>query len=590
MATLASLPVAQSDPDPLDTLRGPGRRVLLVCPPFQHARLASLSTAQLATLLRDRDVVCGEAYVHFELLRCLGREAYERITDRDEGLIGELLFAEGLHGEVTDATAAARLESCFGPPARREELRATLAAHCLRQLEHHQPEVVGFTTSLNQLLPALWMADLFKRRDPSLIVVLGGSGCAEPMGSQVVAGYPWVDYVVSGHGERPLLVLAAGELPARGVLRSHHPVNLDRLPMVDYAAFLEQAGELAEERLNLTFESSRGCWWGEKNHCTFCGLNHLEMAFNEKSSERVVAEVRSLWERYGRDLFATDTILSRRHLREVIPRLGEFASRPILFYETKANATEAEIAALRRANVVALQPGIESLSTRLLGLLKKGVTTLRNLAYLKWCREQDIAVVWNQLCGIPGEEAEDYEQQIALMEWIPHLQPPGSAHLVRIDRFSPYFESYADHGYSRIEPFTEYRWLHPHLDVAALRDVAYHFSGHGSVRPEAYLERLTAAVKRWQERHARGEGLFLDPSRGLVRNGSESALRVRMTPVLERLVGVTHEVAPVRRVLEQTGLRRADLEAVAREGLLYIERDKVINLVVRRGRVSTDAE
>lgn len=111
------------------------------------------------------------------------------------------------------------------------------------------------------------------------------------------------------------------------------------------------------------------------------------MHFTSKSSDRVVSEVRTLWEKYGKPMFATDTIMAREHLKTV-PELARFSSRPALFYEVKSNMSEADIAALRKANAVTLQPGIESLNTRLLGLLKKGVSTIRNMALLKWCRER----------------------------------------------------------------------------------------------------------------------------------------------------------------------------------------------------------
>src|SRR5882762_8393367 len=97
---------------------------------------------------------------------------------------------------------------------------------------------------------------------------------------------------------------------------------------------------------------------------------------------------------------ATDTILSRTHLKEAIPALAGFEQRPRLFYEVKANMTQAEVIALRHANAVTLQPGIESLSTRLLQLMHKGTSAIQNLALLKWCREQGISLAWNQLCGI----------------------------------------------------------------------------------------------------------------------------------------------------------------------------------------------
>lgn len=32
----------------------------------------------------------------------------------------------------------------------------------------------------------------------------------------------------------------------------------------------------------LVLEGARGCWWGEKHHCTFCGLNGSLMKFRSK--------------------------------------------------------------------------------------------------------------------------------------------------------------------------------------------------------------------------------------------------------------------------------------------------------------------
>ena len=31
-------------------------------------------------------------------------------------------------------------------------------------------------------------------------------------------------------------------------------------------------------------ETSRGCWWGERSHCTFCGLNGMGMTYRSKNS------------------------------------------------------------------------------------------------------------------------------------------------------------------------------------------------------------------------------------------------------------------------------------------------------------------
>jgi ribosomal peptide maturation radical SAM protein 1 len=403
------------------------------------------------------------------------------------------------------------------------------------------------------------------------------------MGVGLLRAYPQLDYVVSGYGEEPLLLLARGARPSEKLLKSYRTPQLDQLPLVDYSAFLDQFAEFGEAKLWLCFESSRGCWWGMKNHCTFCGLNGAEMKFFEKSSERVVDEVRTLWQRHKRDLFATDTIMPRKHLAKVLPELATQTEKPGLFYEVKVNMSAADLALLGRANVKAVQPGIESLSTHLLSLMKKGVTTIQNLALLKYCREQGIAVGWNQLCGIPGETLADYHEQIALMAKIPQLPPPETVNPVRLDRYSPYFKAYVAYGWQRIEPLAEYRGLHPQLSESELLEIAYHFNGVGGVTTDAYLEPLSAAVDTWNQRFRNGEGFFVHPENGLVRNEAVGATSLKGGAVLERVLECTHEINLLPRVVEHAGCKVEALQSLVEQGLLFIEAGKVVNLAVRVG-------
>jgi hypothetical protein len=48
-----------------------------------------------------------------------------------------------------------------------------------------------------------------------------------------------------------------------------------------------------------------------------------------------------------------------------------------------------------------------------------------------------------------------------------------------------------------------------------------------------------------------------------------------------RILELTHEVAPVSRVLEQAGCLRSVLEQLEKNGILYIEDERVINLAIR---------
>ncbi len=562
------------------------RRVLLVCMPFQHLDVSSLGVGLLATVLRREGIPCGELYPHFELARLIGRRAYGVISESGakNTILGEVLFAEH-HRGAEDERIDRRLRPLFGDRAARTRLLDELAASCLAQIEDAGPELVGFSTSFNQLFPSLWLARLIKQRWPAVRIVLGGASCSTPMGPRISEHYPEVDLVVSGYGERILVELARGRVGfGTRFLHSDARAALDSLPVPDYEPFLRawrRAGDGPGGGPRLAFESSRGCWWGEKHHCKFCGLNQDEIRFDAKSSERVVEEIRTLWDRHHLALFATDTILSRTHLKEVMPRLAGYDDRPELFYEVKANMSRRELEAMRRANVTSIQPGIESLSTRLLKLLDKGVKAIQNLALLKWCREQGVSPVWNLLYGIPGEQPADYRAQIELIERIPHLPPPEGAHLIQLDRFSPYFDSYREHGWSGIEPLPEYRLLHAGMSEEALRDVAYHFDGVGPpFAADEYAAELRAAVDRWRARHAAGDGIYRGRSGGLLRVRGGRLEALERDDRVDAVVRRTDELVGVGTLLEDTGADEALLARLVDLGVLWREAGQLINLVV----------
>jgi ribosomal peptide maturation radical SAM protein 1 len=585
-----TLPIVdESGRPPLEATGSPVSRVMLVCMPFQHLKLSSLSVGLLATVLRDHGIACREAYLHFAFARLVGRRAYTIISDSGSKntILGEVLFAEHYRGAPDEGTDRA-LEPVFGAREARGALMASFAACCLETIARADCGIVGFSTSFNQLFPSLWLARLIKAQSPATRIVFGGSACSSPMGERIAEYYPDVDLVVSGFGEQPLLDLALGRTGFESrFVHNDQPVNLDTLPIPDYEAFVGEwraFDDHSDGGVQLTFETSRGCWWGQKHHCKFCGLNQREMAFNAKSSERVVEEVRALWDRHGLGLFATDTILSRKHLKEALPRLAEYSKKPELFYEVKANMARREVATLRAANVSTIQPGIESLNSTLLRLIDKGVRAIQNLALLKWCREEGITPTWNILYGIPGERKEYYFEQIELFDRIPHFRPPEGAHLIQLDRFSPYFNSYREHGWLGIEPLPAYRLLHRDMSEQALRDVAYHFDGIGApFVVQEYESLLKAAVDRWKMRHQAGDGMYRDPAEGLLAVADGTISTIEGDDRLDAVIACTREIVDVGRVIAETRADDRLLTELVDLGVLWREGDQLINLVVEIG-------
>ena len=154
---------------------------------------------------------------------------------------------------------------------------------------------------------------------------------------------------------------------------------------------------------------------------------------------------------------ATGVILPHRFFESLLPRLARADLGLTIFYEVKSNLTYHQIELLASAGVRLLQPGIESLSTPILRLMRKGVTGFQNLRLLKWAAELGVDVAWNLLYDFPGEDKGEYTQMAALVPLISHLQPPhAGCRRVRIDRFSPLFSDKDRFGHKSLSPYPAY--------------------------------------------------------------------------------------------------------------------------------------
>jgi len=384
-------------------------------------------------------------------------------------------------------------------------------------------DLVGFSSTYDQNLAVLALAGRLAEEYPGLAKVFGGANFDGEMGPELMRSYPCIDYVITGEADLALPAfaarLSAGQSPADipGVwVRSADgtvsgsgatsPVrDMDALATPDYDdyfAALDRLGSkavLGGTKVSLVYEASRGCWWGEKHHCTFCGLNALGMTFRSKSPARVLAELKELTSRHRvLDVAAVDNIIDHRYLTSVCADLRETGWDLRLFFEVKANLNRSQLQTLRQAGINAIQPGIESLNSHVLTLMRKGSTMLTNVRLLKWSRFYGIDVAWNILAGFPGETDADYEQQLALVPTLQHLQPPSGVGRIWLERFSPYFTG--DYPIHDVRPEDAYRFVYPQPDIA-LERIAYYFAYRAEgVASREVRDRLRDAVRQWRAR------------------------------------------------------------------------------------------
>jgi ribosomal peptide maturation radical SAM protein 1 len=257
---------------------------------------------------------------------------------------------------------------------------------------------------------------------------------------------------------------------------------------------------LRPDEIRLPYESSRGCWWGAKHHCTFCGLNALGIGYREKKPEKVLDEIGGLVATHpAATIVMVDNIMPFSYFETLIPELARRQPRLKLFYEQKANLSFARMQMLADAGVRWIQPGIEALDTSLLKLMRKGSSLRSNLDCLRFARGLAIHVSWNLLVDFPGDEDAPYEAMGRIVPYLFHLQPPSGVTPLSIERFSPYFDEAADFEIANIRPIADYELAFPGADLDRL---AYHFVGdYASAyrrRPDL-VENLAAQVGLWQQ-------------------------------------------------------------------------------------------
>jgi ribosomal peptide maturation radical SAM protein 1 len=503
--------------------------------PWATSARPSLSLGILSAVLRGKGYDCDVLYPNIFLSALMGYKGYEYITNTPVLFgLAEHLFAVTVFG--LDDLRSEQYLSSFASGVRpdgnspdawnsalftlRDRIIPDLLDAFTEELLCRRPDVVGFTCTFNQVMPSVALAKRLKSADPAVQVLLGGPCVHGEMGvcySRIFRDY--VDAVFIGEADHLLpeylSTLARGEtvqglagVAAGGESKGEAPLfdKLDELPTPDFSDYFAFREQLAEEGFKLApfhslpFEASRGCWWGEKHHCTFCGLNNLGMGYRRKSVAKVVGELSSLSETHGvTNFMAADNILDYRAYVDLLPALAAIPADFRFFFELKANVRREDVEKLAAAGVTWVQPGFESFSDRVLRLMRKGATAFQNVQTLKWLCEFGIEVSYNLLVGFPGETDEDYLEMVGLMEKIQHLPSPGlEANVVQVQRFAPFHFDHEGQGIGEIRGAGFYDYLIPRA-VASSDEFAYFFERDiPSDSPlQRHLDSVNEMLARW---------------------------------------------------------------------------------------------
>ncbi|PXX71593.1 ribosomal peptide maturation radical SAM protein 1 [Nocardia tenerifensis] len=607
-------------------------KVLLVSMPWNLLETPSLPVATLRVVAAQR---CGVAHEVGD--RYLNLAWAEYLRDATDGHIGipeyDYVANVGVWHGMGDWIFTPALYDT--PEWRRDRYEAYLARRGVRlgaslEMARHSrafiemqaeriadeaPDLIGFSSTFQQNVPSLALAKRIKALRPETTIIMGGGNCDMPMGPAIHRNFSFIDYVMSGeaeqsfvdfldylHGERSASAVRglSWRAPDRTTVTNPPAPSpaMHTIPAPDYTEWFAAlaASPIRDAiRPRLVYEAARGCWWGEKHTCTFCGLNGLTMKFRSRPAEQVLTHLHELVERHRvLDIVAVDNILDMEYLRTLLPRLAELDWDLHFYYEVKANLREDDIRLLRRAGLVHIQPGIENLSSRVLSIMDKGVHATQNVKLLRDCENHDITVDWNYLYGFPGETEDDYAIVLRQLPALAHLQPPGGSVRILLERYSPHFER-PELGFRERRPAALYDHVYD-LDREQLEDLAYQFDAPHCGIGTDYEGTVRSAITSWQQVYLASSLVARElPDRTLLIEDRRAGwpahdLKIEAGPAAElfRRLHTPHTIAGAARAAGLTPEAADELVGEwERLGLVFHEGGRVVSLPTRRASIKS---
>ena len=475
--------------------------VALISMPSQSAGIPSIQLALLKPTLEKAGIPVQAFSLFMYLGTHIGWRLSESLAEVWPSLVGEWVWSKAAFGEEANPeveeyflahqeifAAMCKAAGCTLEDLRRlrNEGAQAFIDFCVDSTDWGRFGLIGFTVVYQQLLSSLALARALKKRYPQVPIIMGGGSMEDDIAGEIMKGCPQIDYVHCGDADVgfPELVhrLYAGksmeghlgimwrdpqnQVRYAGRAPNFHAMNETPIPDFDEFYYARRASGYESwgraRRVQLPVETSRGCWWGEKNHCTFCGLNRSGMEFRAKSVDNVVEQLEALSSRYSCfNFFAIDNIMAPEYTEKLFSRLAAANSDIAMHYEIRPNFSRTQLARMLRGGLHSVLPGVESFSTNILKSMRKFTTGMRNIELVKWCTYYRINVTYNILCRFPGETESDYRTQCEVMAKIPHLQPPYAAVMARADRGSPMFTDPASQSISRLVPFKCYQYIFP---------------------------------------------------------------------------------------------------------------------------------
>jgi radical SAM superfamily enzyme YgiQ (UPF0313 family) len=283
-------------------------------------------------------------------------------------------------------------------------------------LRKFNPDIVGLTCYTSPAIKDVMQVSKITKENSKAIVLVGGPHATlEP---KSLLDYPYIDYVVRGEGEEPLLEICnlvdKKKAAKKNISKLKNVnynemmpfVNLNDVPIMDYDLIDVKKYQVA------TFVTSRGC----PGRCRFCYNQGRKLRFYD--TKKTIEMMSRVIEKYKIKEFtiADDNFANMsKRTTDICNALAKYNCSFFCFLRTD-QVYDKVMSELKKAGCLTIQFGFESGSQRVLDFIRKDNTVEQNAKAVEQCKKYGIFVEGSFMIGLPTETPQELQQTINFIE------------------------------------------------------------------------------------------------------------------------------------------------------------------------------
>jgi radical SAM superfamily enzyme YgiQ (UPF0313 family) len=300
------------------------------------------------------------------------------------------------------------------------------------KIREKNPDVIGITAMTFTLIDVIKTAQIAKGINPKIKIILGGPHVI--IYPDETISIPEIDFLVLGEGEqiikqlldninnheklqqiRGIVFKNNGEIINTGIAE---PIeNLDTLPLParNLTPYKKYFSVVSANTPVTTMFTSRGCPY----RCLFCDRPTFGKNFRARSAKSVVNEMKECEKMGIKEIFIYDDTFAvdRQRVLDICSEIQKENIHIAWDIRTRVNTVDEEIlSALKMAGCQRIHYGVEAGTTKILNVLRKGITLEQIESAFKLTKKFGIQTAGYFMIGSPTETREDILATIKLMK------------------------------------------------------------------------------------------------------------------------------------------------------------------------------